>query len=184
MHISDCRQFSDIHITQGSVATYLCGGIFKYEFVANLPLKDFWKSVNIRGTYGQEFSVLFFLTHGVRVVQLKHVPVEIVFNHISILASIHLGLGVGITTITVHSIPIEVTLEFKSFKYDISMYHFNCTYYHLFNVLSNNFIKIYIVQPSSRYENLKTISSWASKKSFSLYTCGGQSSDHCLKWNF
>jgi len=64
-----------------------------------------------------------FLTHGVRVVQLKHVPVEIVFNRISILASIHLGLGVRITTITVHSIPIEVTLEFKSFKYDINMYH-------------------------------------------------------------
>jgi len=39
MHISDCCQFSDIHISQGSVATYLrCGGIFKYELVANLPV--------------------------------------------------------------------------------------------------------------------------------------------------
>ena len=39
MHISDCCQFSDIHISQGSVATHLrCGGIFKYEFVANLPV--------------------------------------------------------------------------------------------------------------------------------------------------
>jgi len=39
MHISDCSQISDIHISQGSVATYLRrGGIFKYEFVANLPL--------------------------------------------------------------------------------------------------------------------------------------------------
>jgi len=39
IHISDCRQFSDTDISQGSVATYLrCGGIFKYEFVANLPL--------------------------------------------------------------------------------------------------------------------------------------------------
>jgi len=39
IHISDCRQFSDIHISQGSVATDLrCGGIFKYGFVANLPL--------------------------------------------------------------------------------------------------------------------------------------------------
>ena len=67
MHISDCCQFSDIHISQGSVATYLrCGGIFKYEFVANLPMslpvKKFWKSVNIWGSYGQEFSVLFFET--------------------------------------------------------------------------------------------------------------------------
>jgi len=32
MHISDCCQFSGIHISQGSVATYLrCGGIFKYD---------------------------------------------------------------------------------------------------------------------------------------------------------
>ena len=39
MYISDWRQFSDIHTSQGSVATYLrCGGIFKYEFVADLPL--------------------------------------------------------------------------------------------------------------------------------------------------
>jgi len=39
MHISDCCQFSGIHISQSSVATYLrCGGIFKYEFVANLPM--------------------------------------------------------------------------------------------------------------------------------------------------
>jgi len=65
MHISDCCQFSDIHISQGSPATYLrCGGIFKYEFVANLPVslpvKEFGKSVNICGSYGQEFSVLFF----------------------------------------------------------------------------------------------------------------------------
>jgi len=37
LHISDCRQFSDVHISQGSVAAYLrCGGTFKYDFVANL----------------------------------------------------------------------------------------------------------------------------------------------------
>jgi len=36
---SGCCQFSDIHISQGSVATYLrFGGIFKYEFVAYLSL--------------------------------------------------------------------------------------------------------------------------------------------------
>jgi len=63
--ISDWRQFSDIHISQGSVATRLrCGGIFEYEFVADLPLspsaKELWKSVIIWGSYGQEFSVLFF----------------------------------------------------------------------------------------------------------------------------
>jgi len=39
MHISDYRQFSDIHTSQGSVETYvICDGMFKYAFVANLPL--------------------------------------------------------------------------------------------------------------------------------------------------
>jgi len=39
MHISDCCQFSDIHISQGSVTTYLRrGGLFKYELVVNLPV--------------------------------------------------------------------------------------------------------------------------------------------------
>ena len=57
--------FLNIDISQGSVATRLrCGGIFKYELVANLPVslpvKEFWKSVNISGSYGQEFGVLFF----------------------------------------------------------------------------------------------------------------------------
>ena len=57
--------FLNIDISQGSVATCLrCGGIFKYELVANLPVslpvKELWKSVNIWGSYGQEFGVLFF----------------------------------------------------------------------------------------------------------------------------
>jgi len=31
-----CRQFSDIHISQGSVETYFrCGGIFKYDLLQN-----------------------------------------------------------------------------------------------------------------------------------------------------
>jgi len=34
--ISDCRQFSENHIAQGSVATYLrYGGTFTCEFVAH-----------------------------------------------------------------------------------------------------------------------------------------------------
>ena len=62
--------FLNIDISQGSVARNLrCGGIFKYEFVANLPVslpvKEFWKSVNIWGSYRQEFDVLFFLRHSV-----------------------------------------------------------------------------------------------------------------------
>ena len=49
--------FLNIDISQGSVATCLrCGGIFKYELVANLPVslpvKELWKSVNIWGSYG------------------------------------------------------------------------------------------------------------------------------------
>ena len=55
------------HISQGSVATYLrCGGIFKHDFIAYIPLSLLAKKlVNIWGSYGQEFGVLFFLTHGV-----------------------------------------------------------------------------------------------------------------------
>ena len=65
MHISEYRQFSDILISQGSVTTYLrCGGILKHDFVANLPLslsaKFFWKSVNIWGSYVQEFLMSCF----------------------------------------------------------------------------------------------------------------------------
>ena len=60
-------QFSDIHISQGSVATYIrCGGIFKqrlcYKFTVESAgeriLKIGWRS------YGQKFSSCF-LTHGV-----------------------------------------------------------------------------------------------------------------------
>ena len=49
-----------VDTSQGSVAMYLRrGGIFKYEFVANLLLsllaKEFWKSVNIWRSYGARF---------------------------------------------------------------------------------------------------------------------------------
>jgi len=65
IRISDWRQFCDIHISQGSVATYLRrGGIFKHELIANLlrspSMKKVWKLVNIWWSYGQEFGVLFF----------------------------------------------------------------------------------------------------------------------------
>ena len=57
--------FLNIYFSQGSVATYLTRyGIVKHESIANLPLslsvEKVWKSVNIWGSYGQEFSVLFF----------------------------------------------------------------------------------------------------------------------------
>ena len=65
IHTSHYCQFSDIRISRSSVSTYVtCGGIFKYDFVVNLPLslsvKQFQKLVNIWGSYGQEFSALFF----------------------------------------------------------------------------------------------------------------------------
>jgi len=52
IHISDWRHFSDIHISQGSLAKrFRSNGIFIHNFVANLPLrlsaKEFRKSVII-----------------------------------------------------------------------------------------------------------------------------------------
>ena len=63
-------RFLNTDISQGSVATRLgCGGVFKYNFVTSslmsLMVKEFRKSVNIWRSYGQEYSVLFFLTHSV-----------------------------------------------------------------------------------------------------------------------
>ena len=63
-------RLSDMDISQGSVATHFrCGGIFNDHFIAHLLLsvsvKEFWKLVNIWRRYGQQFGVLFFLTHDV-----------------------------------------------------------------------------------------------------------------------
>jgi len=62
--------FLCIHISHGSVATRLKrGGIFKHEFITNLLpsqlVKKLWKSGISWWSYGQEFGVLFFSTHGV-----------------------------------------------------------------------------------------------------------------------
>jgi len=59
----------NIDISQGSVATHsTCGGIFKYEFVANLPqslpVKEFRISLKYVGKLWAKV-VSFFLTHGV-----------------------------------------------------------------------------------------------------------------------
>jgi len=53
--------FSDIDISQGSVATPLrFVGIFCYNFTANLlpslTMKEFWKSVKIWQSYRHEFG--------------------------------------------------------------------------------------------------------------------------------
>ena len=55
----------NIDISPGSVATYLMyGGIFKYEFVANLPaslpVKEFVKIGQHLGRLWEKFGVLFF----------------------------------------------------------------------------------------------------------------------------
>ena len=57
--------FLNTDISQGSVATHLGrGGVFLYDFVTNflfsLTVQEFWKSVNIWWSYGQELGVLFF----------------------------------------------------------------------------------------------------------------------------
>jgi len=51
--------FSYIYILQGSVATQLMyGGLFNNHFIANclqnVPVKEFWKSVNNWWRYGQK----------------------------------------------------------------------------------------------------------------------------------
>jgi len=53
--------FSDINISQGSVATHLRGGgIFYYRFTTNLlrnlSIKEFSKSVSISQSYRQKYS--------------------------------------------------------------------------------------------------------------------------------
>ena len=69
MHISDCCQFSDIHISQGSVATYLrCGGIFKYDLLQIYQWVCQWKNFENRLTFGEVMGkslVSCFLRHSV-----------------------------------------------------------------------------------------------------------------------
>ena len=62
--------FSYINVSQSSVAMqFRCGGIIHNHFIANfpqsVPVKEFFKSVNIWRRYGQKCGVMFFLTHGV-----------------------------------------------------------------------------------------------------------------------
>jgi len=59
--VSNCRLFSDISISQGSVATRLrCGGIFNYHFTANLSpsltVKELWRSVKTWQSYRYGFG--------------------------------------------------------------------------------------------------------------------------------
>ena len=60
--------FFCIHISQCLATCLKRGGIFKREFVANLLPSWLVKKIENRiivSGYGQEFGVLFFLTHGV-----------------------------------------------------------------------------------------------------------------------
>ena len=61
IHISHWRHISDIHISQGSVATCLRrGGIFNQSLLQiYCQWKKNWKSANIWWTYGQKLGVLF-----------------------------------------------------------------------------------------------------------------------------
>jgi len=50
-----------------------CGTLFWTWVYCSAIVKKVWKSVNIRWSYGQEFGVLFFLTHGVVVFSYSNV---------------------------------------------------------------------------------------------------------------
>ena len=61
IHISDCRQFTDIHILQGSVSTYLsCGGIFKYFTAESVSEKKFENWLIFGEVMGKSFVSCFF----------------------------------------------------------------------------------------------------------------------------
>jgi len=54
-----------IYISQGNVGTQLrCAGIFSNHFITNfarnMPVKNFWKLVNIWQRYGQKSVAYFF----------------------------------------------------------------------------------------------------------------------------
>ena len=64
--MTELELFLNSNISQGSVATHIrCGEIFIISFLLSLMVKEFWKSVNIWRSYGQEYSVSFSMTHGV-----------------------------------------------------------------------------------------------------------------------
>jgi len=73
----ECGNFLNTNISQGSVVTQLrCGGIINEDFVANLlvnlPVKEFWKSVNISQSYGRDYSGLFFIDSQCRMTAASH----------------------------------------------------------------------------------------------------------------
>ena len=81
--------FLNTDISQGSVATHLgCGGVFVFDFVTNfllsLTVKEFWKSVNIWWSYGQELVVLFFFDSQYRYVLCWHWAFMSFFHHIHV----------------------------------------------------------------------------------------------------
>ena len=71
-HVSGCRWFSDMNISQSSVVTRLrCHKIIYYCIIANLllnlTLKGFWKLASIWLSYRQKYtpSGIFYSRHGV-----------------------------------------------------------------------------------------------------------------------
>ena len=78
--------FSDINISQGSVATFVkCGGIFNYSFITNLLLSSLVKKIENRSAFDEvtdkSMAVPFFPGHGVEAVNItNHVD-----SHVSVL---------------------------------------------------------------------------------------------------
>ena len=86
--VSKCHLFSDITISQGTVATRLtCGGICSYHFARNsspsLAVKEFWKSIKIWQSYRHEFGgPVFFLEHSVVLPCGLIIPYTTVWNDV------------------------------------------------------------------------------------------------------
>jgi len=78
--------FSDINISQGSVATRLrCGGTFYYRFSRNLlrspSVKNFGNQLSFGKVRDKSRVVPFFSGHGVERFEFVHVDVIVLIQH-------------------------------------------------------------------------------------------------------
>jgi len=78
IYVSDYRYFLTLHVSQGSVATFVrCDGLFNYTFITNLLLsplvKKFWISVSIWWSYGQKYSGAIFGTRCILSYRANHI---------------------------------------------------------------------------------------------------------------
>ena len=61
IYISDCRQFTDIYISQGRVPTCVrCGRIFVSNLSTSLAVKEFWNRLTFGEVMGKNLVSCFF----------------------------------------------------------------------------------------------------------------------------